>query len=350
MLIPCIILSLGISFSVTAIFRESFKHSKTLKTHLQEEPVYLWGTKQSKDQKMQIQSQSNNKQEIKTCHKLCFCYQGKQAMALVSYPGSGNTWLRHLLQLASGKHHTHLRHLQLIIFEQYKSKLLNHDFACFQRKWIKFKVSSCHFTTFAGIYTGSSYFDKELYKKGFLGEGVVNSSVVTIKTHYPYITDKEIFKPSHVILLVRKPMDAFIAEYYRALTGIHTGVVELTNSSIDKIKWNTYVHTNLTGWHLLHKFWLGRRNLKFYIMQYEKLRRNVRSELKKVLSFLQVKLSDGTMRCVLKNAEGNFRRKTLQKHKRELLFGLLDDKTKNRVKLIYENILEIAQKKINRTF
>ena len=116
-LIPCIILSLRISFSVTAIFPESFKHSKTLKTHLQEEPVYLWGTKQSKDQKMQIQSQSNNKQEIKTYHKLCFCYQGKQTTALVSYPGSGNTWLRHLLQLASGKHHTHLRHLQLIIFE-----------------------------------------------------------------------------------------------------------------------------------------------------------------------------------------------------------------------------------------
>ena len=174
--------------------------------------------------------------------------------------------------------------------------------------------------------------------------------MVTIKSHYPYITDKEIFKPSHVILLIRKPMDAFIAEYYRAITGAHTGVVKLTNSSIDKKKWNTYVHTNLTGWHLLHKFWLGRRNLKFYILQYEKLRTNTRYELKKVLNFLQMKVSDSTMHCVLENAEGSFHRKTLQEHKSELLLGLLDDKTKNRIKLIYENILSIAHKKMTRSF
>ncbi len=41
----------------------------------------------------------------RNCGRLCFCYNGNETSltALVSYPGSGNTWLRHLLQQATGK-------------------------------------------------------------------------------------------------------------------------------------------------------------------------------------------------------------------------------------------------------
>ena len=188
-----------------------------------------------------------------------------------------------------------------------------------------------------GMYTGSSYLDAELYKSGFLGEGVVNSSVLTIKSHYPYITDKEIFKPSHVILLIRNPINAFIAEYYRALTGIHTGVVELRENFTDGKTWNTYVHTNLTGWDMLHKYWLGRGNMKFHILHYENLLKNFKHELQKVVNFLHIKVPDSTMKCVLDNSEGNFHRKILKQHQREMLLELLDNTTKRRLQLVYEN-------------
>ena len=83
--------------------------------------MYLWRTTQSKHQNMQIQSQAETMQEIKSCQKLCFCYQGKQTTALVSYPGSGNTWLRHLVQLATGKHNTHnILNLELTISERHE--------------------------------------------------------------------------------------------------------------------------------------------------------------------------------------------------------------------------------------
>ena len=55
--------------------------------------------------------------------------------ALASKPGSGNTWVRHLLQLATG------------------------------------------------IQTGSIFNELRLKRNGFPGEGIVNGSVIAIKTH-----------------------------------------------------------------------------------------------------------------------------------------------------------------------
>ena len=56
---------------------------------------------------------------------------------MASPPGSGNTWVRHLIQLATG------------------------------------------------IQTGSTYFDKELKVSGFPGEGISNGSVIVVKVHNP---------------------------------------------------------------------------------------------------------------------------------------------------------------------
>lgn len=58
-------------------------------------------------------------------------------VALASPPGSGNTWVRHLIQLATG------------------------------------------------YLTGSSYVDEELRNTGFPGEGIANGSAVVVKIHSP---------------------------------------------------------------------------------------------------------------------------------------------------------------------
>ena len=73
----------------------------------------------------------------------------------------------------------------------------------------------------AGIYTGSVYNDRELAMNGFPGEGVVNSSVVLVKTHSMFgIQTRPIF--SRVVLLIRNPYDAIFAEFNRRMSN-HTG-------------------------------------------------------------------------------------------------------------------------------
>lgn len=92
--------------------------------------------------------------------------------ALASFPGSGNTWLRYLLQQATG------------------------------------------------ILTGSIYKDYGLLKTGFPAENVCNSSVLLVKTHE---WGAKAWAPfSKAILLVRDPEKAIIAEFNRQ-SGGHIG-------------------------------------------------------------------------------------------------------------------------------
>ena len=100
-------------------------------------------------------------------------------VALVSVPGSGNTWVRGLLEKATG------------------------------------------------VCTGSIYCDVPLRKKGFVGEHVSNDNVLVVKTHTSDYQWKgaPIEKRNHedalygaAILLLRNPLDTFVTERHRLKT------------------------------------------------------------------------------------------------------------------------------------
>jgi hypothetical protein len=96
----------------------------------------------------------------------------KPIVALASFPGSGNTWLRYLLQQATG------------------------------------------------ILTGSVYKDYGLLKSGFPAESIFNSSVLIVKTHEWGSSGWEKF--GKAVLLVRDPAKAILAEFNRQ-SGGHVG-------------------------------------------------------------------------------------------------------------------------------
>ena len=98
--------------------------------------------------------------------------------ALASFPGSGNTWLRYLVQQATG------------------------------------------------YLTGSVYKDYALLKNGFPAENVSNGSVLMVKTHEFGPEARSQF--DRVILLVRDPFSSLRAEFNRR-SGGHTG-----HASIDR--------------------------------------------------------------------------------------------------------------------
>ena len=75
---------------------------------------------------------------------------------------------------------------------------------------------------FPGIYTGAVYHDKTLLAGGFPGEGMINGSVIAIKTHYP-VKDPKNRKYSRAILLIRSPYDAIPSEFNRRNSKSHVG-------------------------------------------------------------------------------------------------------------------------------
>ena len=108
---------------------------------------------------------------------------GRDPVALASYPGSGNTWVRGLLQDVSG------------------------------------------------LCTGGIYCDVTLRKRGFPGERIANGTVLVVKTHqtdpwwtgidYTNVNHTHFIRRSFVpffssgIFIVRNPFDAIISERNR---------------------------------------------------------------------------------------------------------------------------------------
>ena len=103
--------------------------------------------------------------------------------ALASFPGSGNTWLRYLLEQVTG------------------------------------------------VFTGSNDCDLVLKLAGLMGEGITSNNVLVIKTHRPsyYVVDSEMdggAKFKAAIVLLRNPYDAIVAEYHRQVLWSHVRTLD----------------------------------------------------------------------------------------------------------------------------
>ena len=102
------------------------------------------------------------------CTKMSFKNSGP-VVALASYPGSGNSWVRQLLESSTG------------------------------------------------VYTGTVYCDKSYIEVGMIGEGITTNNVIAIKTHYPYTRVKKQMNPDKVIYIVRSPFKCILSENNRRL-------------------------------------------------------------------------------------------------------------------------------------
>lgn len=163
------------------------------------------------------------------------------AAALASFPGSGNTWSRMLLEFGSG------------------------------------------------VFTGSIYDDIDLMRL-LPAEGAEGSAVLAVKAHvHP---SKYIFRTGakRVLLLVRHPFDAIWAEYQRRHGGGHASVVELSSGTVNSFgafaecmacKWLRYtmIHANIALTSSAHKL---------LVIRFEDLSRNTSDTLRRMLRFLGV--------------------------------------------------------------
>ncbi|CAH0758810.1 unnamed protein product [Diatraea saccharalis] len=184
-------------------------------------------------------------------------------VALASFPGSGNTWLRYLLQQATG------------------------------------------------IVTGSIYMDYGLRVHGFPAENVTDGSVLVVKTHEAPPISPNKFKSA--LLLIRNPKDAILADFNR----VHKGHIGTAPKSAFKKKsynreesdWSYYVASQLTAWESLHRLWLTRFPGPVHVVFYETLVSDTRSTLQGVLDFLNRTVSEAEMNCAISLKEGIYRRK-----------------------------------------
>jgi hypothetical protein len=154
-----------------------------------------------------------------------------ERVILASYPRSGNTYLRRLLE------------------------------------------------TYTGIVTGSDSrtnrpLCSSLLQCGFRGEGIVDSSVWVVKSHYPERMGYLKFPAQRVILLVRNPWDAIESYFHMGLTGTHDKVLhqDVLNSLTDT--WAEFVPNEAKVWANFHAYWCDwmlNSKLPVHLVRYEDL-------------------------------------------------------------------------------
>ncbi|XP_044261069.1 WSCD family member AAEL009094 [Tribolium madens] len=230
--------------------------------------------------------------KIQWCSDLKYINPAKSPVALVSFPGSGNTWLRYLLQQASG------------------------------------------------FYTGSVYKDYGLLKNGFPAENIANGSVLVVKTHEWGHNARRIF--SKAILLVRAPGAAIQAEFNRQ-SGGHIGFASPDRYKRTKGKyWQQFVNDKLEAWKQTNLDWLYNFTGPTHVIFYEQLVDNLEHTLKTIINFLDISPpNEDLFKCALERKEGIYRRK-----RRVLNFDPYTDEMKRKLektqKKVYEAIYNFA--------
>ena len=199
-------------------------------------------------------------------------------VALASFPGSGNTWTRYLLQQATG------------------------------------------------IWTGSIYHDKALTEHVFLSKDIHDSSVLFVKTHRYKKEDMKIY--SKAVLIVRDPKDAILAEFNRQKGG------RVGHASLDKFAgkghfrkfysknsdeiliffsdWNGFVSKRIHLWNQTNFGWKDNFEGPVCILYYDDLKENIEKSLRKVLNFAGFPINETLLKCAVDRKNGIPKRKKME--------------------------------------
>jgi hypothetical protein len=176
-------------------------------------------------------------------------YSSHEKVLLVSYPRSGNSYVRKMLELRTG------------------------------------------------IITGSDsrpnrVLSASLLKYGYYGEGITDQSVWVVKSHYPERLGYIKFPVHRIILVVRNPFDAIESYFHMAMTNTHDKVLSsevrlciVIFLIIDCIfcqsfvtletLWKEFLRNEAKVWKEFHRYWISLSDrLPMTIVRYEDLLSN----------------------------------------------------------------------------
>lgn len=146
-----------------------------------------------------------------------------------------------------------------------------------------------------GIVTGSDTRpDRTLSRAlaqthNLVGEGVVaQSSVSIVKTHFPERTGYQAYQANCAVVLVRNPFDAIDSYWNLCATNTHTETV--TDEVYERLgdKFNSLARNEMKIWIQFHQYWLN-KDVPILMVRFEDLIADTKREMCRVLEFLMVK-------------------------------------------------------------
>jgi len=196
-------------------------------------------------------------------------------MALVSFPGSGNSWLRLLIEAATG------------------------------------------------IFTGSFYNDN-LLQSYLLGENRFDDGTTILQKTHHYSLDKTDFvnkdfegRITHMkyfnkkgILLIRDPYRAILSYFQLLQTSEHTGTIN--KESFKYSKFRKFVKNAIKSWYQIIEDWVLHADM-CHIVYFEDILSSTKEELKKIVEILGLNVDEKRLKCLEHNQQNKLKRKKLER-------------------------------------
>ncbi|KAL7644116.1 UNVERIFIED_CONTAM: hypothetical protein RMT77_004939 [Armadillidium vulgare] len=179
---------------------------------------------------------------------------------LVSFPRSGNTWVRYLLEGATG------------------------------------------------IFTGTIYNDTDLYKLGFLGEKEPHKSgrVIIVKTHRLPLPDSKYIEDDTPTIVVIRNLKESLTSFWSYSQ--HKDLFEKNNPrTFESSDFHSHTVKHINHWQRIYEdLLLWSRNI--LIIFYEHLLKDPIKEVKEILKFLEFPFQEERIRCLQNNFNGKAKR------------------------------------------
>lgn len=87
-----------------------------------------------------------------------------------------------------------------------------------------------------------------------------------------------------------------------------------------------------------------------YVLQYEKLRSNLASELRMLADFLNVSITHRDIHCAVQLQEGHVHRKTSREERMKLMYTVFNDDDMSKLKTLQSEMEDVLKRRLGATF
>ena len=145
-----------------------------------------------------------------------------------------------------------------------------------------------------GVVTGSDVrpdrkLSRALHSFGLRGEGVVDETVLIVKTHYPERLGYAPLSARRIVLLVRNPLDALVSYFNMMCTMSHTTTIAKDEYDRFGAEWRSFVAEEIEMWHRFNSWWIERSmdlNVPLVVVRYEDVVRDRSAVARTLIDFL----------------------------------------------------------------
>jgi len=116
--------------------------------------------------------------------------------------------------------------------------------------------------TVTGIYSGSDCdkkrrLNRELFEMGLQGEGKTGDEVIFVKSHFPERMGSNPFKADKVVVIVRNPLDSLASLFNMIATCSHSESISPEKFSTAEVQelWTDFLQQEPPVWERFHHYW-----------------------------------------------------------------------------------------------